>query len=193
MVDNKNVSCIDCFFFFQAEDGIRDTSVTGVQTCALPIWHALPQGHRGAGAETSAGGKIITMDKHPLVSIVMGSDSDLEIMNEAAKALAEFGIPYEIDITSAHRSPARTSEYSRGLKARGVKVVIAGAGGAAHLAGVIAAETTLPVIAVPIPSTALLGLDSLLAMVQMPAGIPVATVAIGKPGATNAGILAAQM
>ncbi len=130
---------------------------------------------------------------NPLVSIVMGSDSDLDIMNEAAKALAELGIPYEIDITSAHRSPARTSEYSRGLKARGVKVVIAGAGGAAHLAGVIAAETTLPVIAVPIPSTALLGLDSLLAMVQMPAGIPVATVAIGKPGATNAGILAAQM
>jgi phosphoribosylaminoimidazole carboxylase PurE protein len=133
------------------------------------------------------------MNNTPLVSIVMGSDSDLDIMNEAAKALAEFGIPYEIDITSAHRSPARTSEYSRGLKARGVKVVIAGAGGAAHLAGVIAAETTLPVIAVPIPSTALLGLDSLLAMVQMPAGIPVATVAIGKPGATNAGILAAQM
>ena len=132
-------------------------------------------------------------NKKPLVSIVMGSDSDLEIMNDAAKALSEFGIPYEIDITSAHRSPARTSEYSRGLKARGVQVVIAGAGGAAHLAGVIAAETILPVIAVPIPSTALLGLDSLLAMVQMPAGIPVATVAIGKPGATNAGILAAQM
>ncbi len=133
------------------------------------------------------------MNNKPLVSIVMGSDSDLEIMNEAAKILAEFGIAHEIDITSAHRSPARTSEYSRGLKARGVKVVIAGAGGAAHLAGVIAAETTLPVIAVPIPSTSLLGLDSLLAMVQMPAGIPVATVAIGKPGATNAGILAAQI
>ena len=123
----------------------------------------------------------------------MGSDSDLEIMNEAAKILTEFGIAHEIDITSAHRSPARTSEYTRGLKGRGVKVVIAGAGGAAHLAGVIAAETTLPVIAVPIPSTSLAGLDSLLAMVQMPAGIPVATVAIGKPGATNAGILAAQM
>jgi len=133
------------------------------------------------------------MNSNPLVSIVMGSDSDLDIMNEAAKALSEFGIPYEIDITSAHRSPARTSEYTRALKGRGVKVVIAGAGGAAHLAGVIAAETTLPVIAVPIASTALLGLDSLLAMVQMPAGIPVATVAIGKPGATNAGILAAQM
>jgi len=133
------------------------------------------------------------MDNKPFVSIVMGSDSDLEIMNEAAKILDEFGVTYEIDITSAHRSPARTSEYSRGLKARGVKVVIAGAGGAAHLAGVIAAETTLPIIAVPIPSTSLLGLDSLLAMVQMPAGIPVATVAIGKPGATNAGILAAQI
>ena len=129
----------------------------------------------------------------PLVSIVMGSDSDLDIMNEAAKALADFGIAYEIDITSAHRSPARTSEYSRGLKARGVKVVIAGAGGAAHLAGVIAAETILPVIAVPIAATSLGGLDALLAMVQMPAGIPVATVAIGKPGATNAGILAAQI
>ncbi len=133
------------------------------------------------------------MNQIPLVSIVMGSDSDLDVMNEAAKALAEFDIPYEMDITSAHRSPARTSEYARGLRSRGVKVVIAGAGGAAHLAGVIAAETTLPVIAVPIPSTTLLGLDSLLAMVQMPAGIPVATVAIGKPGATNAGILATQM
>src|ERR1039457_2453531 len=133
------------------------------------------------------------MSNNPLVSIVMGSDSDLEIMSEAAKARAEVGIPYEIDITSAHRSPIRTGKYARELKSRGVQVVIAGAGGAAHLAGVIAAETTLPVIAVPIPSTALLGLDSLLAMVQMPAGIPVATVAIGKPGATNAGILAAQM
>ena len=129
----------------------------------------------------------------PLVSIVMGSDSDLEIMREAGKTLEEFGIAYEMDVTSAHRSPARTSEYSRGLKARGVEVVIAGAGGAAHLAGVIAAHTTLPVIGVPIPSTSLQGMDSLLATVQMPAGIPVATVAIGKPGATNAGILAAQM
>src|SRR6266436_3894272 len=133
------------------------------------------------------------MPESPLVSIVMGSDSDLEIMNETAKALDDFGIPYEIDVTSAHRSPARTMEFARTAASRGVKVIIAGAGGAAHLAGVIAAETTLPVIAVPIPSTALLGLDSLLAMVQMPAGIPVATVAIGKPGATNAGILAAQI
>jgi 5-(carboxyamino)imidazole ribonucleotide mutase len=130
---------------------------------------------------------------NPLVSIVMGSDSDLEVMNEAAKALDQFGIAYEIDITSAHRSPRRTSEFSREAAERGLKVIIAGAGGAAHLAGVIAAETILPVIAVPIASTPLNGLDSLLAMVQMPAGIPVATVAIGKPGATNAGILAAQI
>jgi phosphoribosylaminoimidazole carboxylase PurE protein len=130
---------------------------------------------------------------NPLVAIVMGSDSDLEVMNEAARSLAQFGIPYEIDITSAHRSPARTGEFARTAAGRGIRVIIAGAGGAAHLAGVIAAETTLPVIAVPIASTPLHGLDSLLAMVQMPAGIPVATVAIGKPGATNAGILAAQM
>jgi 5-(carboxyamino)imidazole ribonucleotide mutase len=130
---------------------------------------------------------------NPLVSIVMGSDSDLEIMRETGKALDEFGIAYEIDVTSAHRSPARTSEFSRAAASRGIKVIIAGAGGAAHLAGVIAAETTLPVIGVPIPSTSLQGLDSLLAIVQMPAGIPVATVAIGKPGATNAGILAAQI
>jgi len=132
------------------------------------------------------------MAANPLVSIVMGSDSDLEIMNEAAKALEEFGIAYEIDVTSAHRSPARTSEFARQAAGRGIQVIIAGAGGAAHLAGVIAAETTLPVIGVPIPSV-LNGLDSLLSIVQMPAGIPVATVAIGKAGATNAGVLAAQI
>ena len=129
----------------------------------------------------------------PVVSIVMGSDSDLEIMREAGKALEGFGIAYEIDVTSAHRSPDRTAEYARRAAGRGVRVIIAGAGGAAHLAGVIAAHTTLPVIGVPIPSTSLNGMDSLLATVQMPAGIPVATVAIGKPGATNAGILAAQI
>ena len=133
------------------------------------------------------------MAENPLVSIVMGSDSDLEIMNEAARALDQFGIPYEIDVTSAHRSPARTSEFARQAASRGIKAIIAGAGGAAHLAGVIAAETTIPVIGVPIPSTSLNGLDSLLSVVQMPAGIPVATVAIGKAGATNAGILAAQI
>jgi phosphoribosylaminoimidazole carboxylase PurE protein len=128
----------------------------------------------------------------PQVSIVMGSDSDLEIMREAAKALDDFGIAYEIDVTSAHRSPDRTAEFARQAADRGIRVIIAGAGGAAHLAGVIAAHTTLPVIGVPITSV-LNGLDSLLATVQMPAGIPVATVAIGKAGATNAGILAAQI
>lgn len=128
----------------------------------------------------------------PLVSIVMGSDSDLEIMREAGKALDGFGIAYEMDVTSAHRSPDRTAEFARTAADRGIRVIIAGAGGAAHLAGVIAAHTTLPVIGVPITSV-LNGLDSLLATVQMPAGIPVATVAIGKAGATNAGILAAQI
>jgi phosphoribosylaminoimidazole carboxylase PurE protein len=129
----------------------------------------------------------------PLVSIVMGSDSDLEIMREAGKALDDFGIAYEMDVTSAHRSPDRSADFAKKAAERGIKVIIAGAGGAAHLAGVIAAHTILPVIGVPIPSTSLNGMDSLLSTVQMPAGIPVATVAIGKPGATNAGILAAQM
>jgi len=129
----------------------------------------------------------------PLVSIVMGSDSDLEIMREVAKVLEDFAIAYEIDVTSAHRSPERTADFARHAARRGIRVIIAGAGGAAHLAGVIAAHTSLPVIGVPIPSTSLNGLDSLLATVQMPAGIPVATVAIGRPGATNAGILAAQI
>lgn len=133
------------------------------------------------------------MERKPAVSIIMGSNSDLEVMNETAKALDLFDIPYEIDICSAHRSPARTSEFSRQASRRGIRVIVAGAGGAAHLAGVIAAETILPVIAVPIAATPLGGLDALLAMVQMPAGIPVATVAIGKAGATNAGILAAQI
>jgi 5-(carboxyamino)imidazole ribonucleotide mutase len=128
-----------------------------------------------------------------LVSIVMGSDSDLEIMREAGIALEAFGIGYEMDVTSAHRAPDRTAEFARKAAGRGIQVIIAGAGGAAHLAGVIAAHTTLPVIGVPIPSTSLQGMDSLLATVQMPAGIPVATVAIGKAGATNAGILAAQI
>src|SRR5438270_13065659 len=123
----------------------------------------------------------------------MGSDSDLEIMNECAKSLDGFGVAYEIDVTSAHRAPRKTSKFASEAAGRGIKVIIAAAGGAAHLAGVIAAETTLPVIGGRIPSTSLQGMDSLLATVQMPAGIPVATVAIGKPGATNAGILAAQM
>lgn len=129
----------------------------------------------------------------PLVGILMGSDSDLPIMEEAAKVLKEFGIPYEITISSAHRSPKRTSEYARNTADRGTKVIIAGAGSAAHLAGFIAAETILPVIGVPIDSSPLKGMDALLSTVQMPGGVPVAAMAIGKAGAKNAGILAVQI
>jgi phosphoribosylaminoimidazole carboxylase PurE protein len=131
--------------------------------------------------------------KKPLVGIVMGSDSDLPVMEEAAKVLKDFGIPYEMTISSAHRTPKRTSSYARGAEKRGIKVIIAGAGNAAHLAGFIAAETTLPVIGVPIESSSLKGLDSLLSTVQMPGGVPVASMAIGKAGAKNAGIFAAQL
>lgn len=129
----------------------------------------------------------------PLVGILIGSDSDLPIMEEAAKILKEFDIPYEITISSAHRSPKRTSEYARGAADRGIKVIIAGAGSAAHLAGFIAAETILPVIGVPIDSSSLKGMDALLSTVQMPGGVPVAAMAIGKAGAKNAGIFAAQI
>lgn len=123
----------------------------------------------------------------------MGSDSDLPVMKETAATLEKFGVPFEVRISSAHRSPARTSEYARGAVGRGLKVIIIGAGGAAHLGGVIAAETTLPVIGVPMATTTLGGLDSLLSIVQMPAGIPVACTAIGKAGAVNAAILAVQI
>ncbi len=127
------------------------------------------------------------------VAILMGSDSDLPVMNEAVQALKEFGIEYDIHVMSAHRSPHAVAEYASSARQKGFKVMIAGAGGAAHLAGVIAAHTTLPVIGIPVDSTPLNGFDALLATVQMPAGIPVATVAVGKMGARNAGILAAQM
>lgn len=133
------------------------------------------------------------MSKNPQVGILMGSDNDYEIMKETASALHQFGISFEMTVSSAHRTPERTAKFVREAKVRGIKVLVAGAGAAAHLAGVIAAETTLPVIAVPIDATALKGLDALLAMVQMPAGIPVATMAIGKAGARNAGIFAAQI
>jgi len=129
----------------------------------------------------------------PIVGIVMGSDSDLPVMTETAQTLKKFGVPFEIEISSAHRSPARTAEYARSAIARGLKVIIVAAGGAAHLGGVMAAETTLPVIGVPIASTTLAGLDSLLSMVQMPGGVPVACTSIGKPGAVNAAILAIQI
>src|SRR3990172_2302954 len=129
----------------------------------------------------------------PKVGVVMGSASDQEIMEECLKALDEFGIPYEVTVSSAHRSPARTSEYAKRAGERGLQVLIAGAGGAAHLAGVLAAETILPVIWVPIDSSPLKGLDALLATVQMPAGVPVATMGIGKAGASTPEILAAQI
>jgi phosphoribosylamine--glycine ligase len=123
----------------------------------------------------------------------MGSDSDLKIMNESALILKKFGISYEMTVASAHRSPQRAAGFAQTAKDKGMKVIIAGAGLAAHLAGVLASHTTLPVIGVPIDASSLNGLDSLLSTVQMPPGIPVATVAIGKPGARNAGILAAQI
>ena len=123
----------------------------------------------------------------------MGSDSDAAVMSAAVDALKEFGLKSEMTVASAHRSPARVMRLVEEAPARGVKVFIAGAGAAAHLAGVVAAHTTLPVIGVPIDSSPLTGLDSLLATVQMPPGVPVATVSIGKPGATNAAVLAAQI
>ena len=130
---------------------------------------------------------------NPLVIIVMGSDSDLPVMEEGAKVLAEFGVPYEMRISSAHRSPKRTARLAAEAAGRGVRVIIAGAGMAAHLAGVIAAETTLPVIGVPMGGSALNGMDALYSTVQMPGGIPVATMAIGKAGAKNAGIFAIEI
>lgn len=129
----------------------------------------------------------------PIVGILMGSDSDLPIMDEAVNVLKDFDIPYEITISSAHRSPKRTSDYAKSAADRGIKVIIAGAGSAAHLAGFIAAETILPVIGVPIDSSSLKGMDALLSTVQMPGGVPVAAMAIGKAGAKNAGIFAAQI
>ncbi len=127
------------------------------------------------------------------VSVVMGSDSDLPVMSEATKILEEFGIGYELIITSAHRAPAHTAKFASEAKRRGIKIIIAGAGAAAHLAGAIASHTPLPVIGVPIDATSLKGMDALLATVQMPGGIPVATMAIGKAGAKNAAIFAARM
>ena len=129
--------------------------------------------------------------QRPVVGVVMGSDSDWPVMEAAATALAEFGIPYEADVVSAHRMPVEMIEYGQRAHERGLRVIIAGAGGAAHLPGMLASVTTLPVIGVPVPLSRLDGLDSLLSIVQMPAGVPVATVSIG--GARNAGLLAARI
>lgn len=133
------------------------------------------------------------MASKPVVGILMGSDSDLPVMEEAVKILKLFDIPCEVTVSSAHRTPKRTSDYARTAEKRGIRIIIAGAGSAAHLAGFIAAETTLPVIGVPIDSSPLNGLDSLLSTVQMPGGVPVASMAIGKAGAKNAGIFAAEI
>ena len=129
----------------------------------------------------------------PLVSVIMGSRSDLPTMRHAAEVLEELGVSHEVRIVSAHRTPGLMTEFARSAKERGVKVIVAGAGGAAHLPGMVAANTNLPVIGVPVESSALSGLDSLLSIVQMPRGVPVATVAIGRSGAVNAGLLAAQI
>ncbi|PGL70842.1 5-(carboxyamino)imidazole ribonucleotide mutase [Bacillus sp. AFS055030] len=129
----------------------------------------------------------------PVVGVIMGSTSDWETMKNACDVLDELNISYEKRVVSAHRTPDLMFEYAESARERGIKVIIAGAGGAAHLPGMVAAKTTLPVIGVPVQSKALNGLDSLLSIVQMPGGVPVATVAIGKAGATNAGLLAAQV
>ena len=128
---------------------------------------------------------------NPLVAVVMGSDSDWSVMSDAAQALKDFGIEYEVEVLSAHRTPVRMIEWGKTAASRGIKVIIAGAGGAAHLPGMLASVTTLPVVGVPVPLGKLDGMDSVLSIVQMPAGIPVATVSIG--GAKNAGILAARI
>ncbi len=129
----------------------------------------------------------------PSIGIIMGSRSDWDVMSAAAEVLDQLGVPYEAKVVSAHRTPERLYEYARSAKARGLKAIIAGAGGAAHLPGMAAAMTPLPVLGVPVNATALNGIDALLSIVQMPKGIPVATFAIGKPGAANAGYFAAAL
>jgi len=133
------------------------------------------------------------MAKRSRVAVIMGSDSDLPTMNEAVKVLTEYGVGVEVKILSAHRSPDDTAKFAKAARSKGFSVIIAGAGGAAHLAGVAASHTTLPVIGVPMETKELKGIDSLLSTIQMPSGVPVATVAIGKTGAKNAGILALQI
>ena len=133
------------------------------------------------------------MADQPLVAVIMGSTSDWDTMSHAAQVLDRFDVPYEKHVVSAHRTPVWMAEFAQNAEARGIQVIIAGAGGAAHLPGMTAAHTVLPVLGVPVQSAALNGLDSLLSIVQMPGGVPVATLAIGKAGATNAGLLAVSM
>jgi phosphoribosylamine--glycine ligase len=151
-------------------------------------------------SQINKGGQLSTEEKRQSdsggpaqVGIVMGSDSDLSVMESASVVLNDFGVAFEITVASAHRSPQRAAEWASSAHERGIKIIIAGAGHAAHLAGAMAAHTSLPIIAVPIDSSCLQGMDALLATVQMPPGVPVATMAIGKSGAKNAGILAVQI
>jgi len=180
-------------------DGGRVLGVTGLgDTVAEAIakaYHAVDKiSWEGAYCRKDIGRKALTrLSQPPAVGIVMGSDSDLAVMEEAAAMLKKFGVLFEMTVASAHRSPERAMRFAAAARERGIKVIIAGAGHAAHLAGVLAAHTSLPVIGVPIDSSSLQGLDSLLSTVQMPPGIPVATMALGKAGARNAGIFAAQM
>jgi 5-(carboxyamino)imidazole ribonucleotide mutase len=134
-----------------------------------------------------------SMKESPLIGVVMGSKSDYETLAAAADLLREFGVPYEARVVSAHRTPDLLFEYASQAEARGLRVIIAGAGGAAHLPGMLAAKTLVPVLGVPIPATMLQGMDSLLSIVQMPRGVPVGTLAIGKPGAANAALLAMEI
>lgn len=129
----------------------------------------------------------------PLVAIIMGSKSDLETLTAAREILFELSVPHEVKVVSAHRTPDWMFEFAEKAESRGLEVIIAGAGGAAHLPGMVAAKTTVPVLGVPIPATALMGVDALLSIVQMPKGVPVGTLAIGKPGAANAALLAAEI
>jgi phosphoribosylamine---glycine ligase len=168
-------------------DSVKEAIATAYQAVSKITW-------QGAHYRRDIGQKALRrLETVPQVGIVMGSDSDFPVMEEAAAILNKFGVPYEMTVASAHRSPARAAEFAGSAIKRGIKVIIAGAGHAAHLAGVMAAHTTLPVIGVPIDSSCLQGFDSLLSTVQMPPGIPVATVSIGKSGAKNAGILAVQI
>ncbi len=194
---------------FHAGTALKDGAVVtgggrvlGVTALGDSIGKAIQKAYQAVGKiswnnvqyRKDIGGKaLVRFQTPPRVGIVMGSDSDLPVMEEAAAMLKKFGIPYEMTVASAHRSPARAAEFAATAADRGMQVIIAGAGHAAHLAGAMAAQSRLPVIGVPIDSSALQGLDALLSTVQMPPGIPVATMALGKSGARNAGILAAQI
>ncbi len=151
----------------------------------------MTRAYRAAGQGPGTAGRYSIPMAEPVVGIIMGSVSDLDTMSAAEEALKEFGVAFELNVVSAHRTPDRMVDYAKSAKSRGLKVVIAGAGGAAHLPGMVASMTTLPVIGVPVATKALSGVDSLYSIVQMPAGVPVATVAIGN--ARNAGLLAVQI